>query len=106
MKPETKKRLIWSPIGGLAIPTAYFFLLILLDRFFHSALTSSSKWLALPLVWPAYIYDYLIPKPAEPVTFGMPGPGFWIYLVVANFLFYSLLTYLFIRWKQRMPRLR
>ena len=98
--------MIWSSVGGLAIPIAYFFSLILLDKFFHSALTSSVKWFSLPLLWPAYIYDYVMPKPAEPVTFEMPGPGFWIYLVVANFLLYSLLTYLLIRRRQRMPRLR
>jgi len=106
MKPETKKRLIWSPVGGLAIPIAYFLLLILLDKFFHPVISSSLKWFALPLIWPAHIYDFLVPKLAEPVTSEMPGTGFWIYLVVANVLLYSLLTYLFLRLRQRLPRLR
>jgi hypothetical protein len=106
MKPETKKRFIWSPVGGLAIPIAYFLLLILLDKFFHSAFSSSLKWFTLPLLWPAYIYDYVIPVPAEPVVTELPGTGFWVYLMVANFLLYSLLTYLFLKLRQRQPRLR
>jgi hypothetical protein len=106
MKPSTKERLIWSPVGGLAIPTAYFLLLNLLDHAFYSTITPALKWLTMPLIWPAYIYDFLIPRPVEPVSFEMPGPGFWLYLAVANFLFYSLLTYLLIRRKQGMPRLR
>jgi len=102
MKPETKKRLIWSPVGGLVIPTVYFFIQYYLDKIFDLP----DNWFLLPLIWPAYFYDLLFPRPAEPVTFEMPGPGFWIYLAVANFLFYSLLTYLFLRRKERLPRLR
>src|SRR5689334_17174158 len=106
MKPSTKERLIWSPVGGVAIPTAYFLLLFILYYAFRPVIAPALKWFTLPLIWPAYIYDFLVPKPAEPVSFEMPGLGFWLYLAAANFLLYSLLTFLLIRRKQRMPRLR
>jgi hypothetical protein len=106
MNPSAKKRLIWPPVGGLAIPTAYFLLLNLLDSAFHSIINRAFQWFALPLIWPAFIYKFLVPRPTEPVSFEMPGPGFWLFLVVGNFLLYSSLTYLLIRRRQRMPRLR
>ena len=106
MTSNTKKRLIWSPVGGLAIPTAYFLLLNLLNHIFHSTVTPAMRWFAMPLIWPAYVYDFVVPRLIEPVTFEMPGTGFWLFLYIGNFVFYSLLTYLLIRHSQRMPRLR
>src|SRR4051812_7933907 len=106
MKPDVKKRLIWSPVGGLAIPIAYYLLLFILYYIFRPIMAPAVEWLAMPLIWPAYLYDFLAPKLAEPVSFEMPGTGFWLYIATANFLFYSLLTYLLIRRRQRMPRLR
>jgi hypothetical protein len=106
MKPNTKKRLIWSPVGGLFIPNFYLLLLNLFDHLFHKSISPVMRWLAMPLLWPAYIYDLVVPKPVEPVISEMPGPGFWLYLAAANVLLYSFLTYLLIRRRQSMPRLR
>jgi hypothetical protein len=110
MTPNAKTRLIWSPVGGVAIPTAYFFLLLLFDRFFHIFVSPAGPWLAMPLGWPAFFYDLLVPPSVVHSDLEMPdmsGLGISLLLVVVgNFVLYSLLTYLMIRRKQMLPRLR
>lgn len=106
MKSNPKGRLIWSLVGGLTIPTGYCFLLYFLNHTFRFIPSWASQWLAVPVIWPTYIYDILFPRDPEPVITELPGLGFWLFFIVANVLFYTFLTYLFIRWKQRMPRLR
>jgi hypothetical protein len=110
MKPDTKKRLVYSCAGGLVIPTGYGFLLYSLDRFFHTFISPALEWLTMPLGWPAFLHDLLAPQPDVYSDLEMPDMsrvGIDLFLVVVgNFFLYSLLTYLAMRRKQRMPRLR
>ena len=87
MTPNTKKRLLWSPVGGVTIPTTYFFLLFLLDRFFHIIVTPAGVWLAMPLAWPAAFYDLLVFQPDIHADLEMPdmsGVGIALIFVVAH----------------------
>lgn len=104
MKPETEKRLAYAVVGGGLIPIACF---LLADNLPHSL----AKYVGWLISLPAFIYDALFPPPVavEKALFAdLPGQGFWVFLLVGNFILYSLLTYLGLWWKQRqsMPRLR
>jgi hypothetical protein len=69
-----------------------------------------ARYAGLPLSLPAFIYKYFFPEPAgvEPMFVNLSGDGFWLFLMVGNFILYFLLVYLGFWWKQRpsMPRLR
>lgn len=102
MSPNTKERLILSVAGGAAIPASYFIGVVALA--YVGADVGSGLLLLLPLVWPAYLYSFLLPAFAD---------DFWLFnreavllVAAANFVLYFLLTYAVIRWRQRMPRLR
>ncbi len=107
MKPDIKKRLIYALAGGALVPISYYFLLMILEKVSPSTLSWFGIWIVMPIAWPAYIHEYLFPPPAYSDSFyDFPGIEFWLYLLAANFILYSLLLYVGLWWKQRMPRLR
>lgn len=107
MKTDAKNRLIYALAGGALVPISYFLFLIVLKKFYPIALSRFGKWFIMPIAWPAYLYDYLFPAPVDSSLFyDFPVTGFWVYLIVANFILYSLLVYVGLGWKQTMPRLK
>jgi hypothetical protein len=102
MSRDSKERLILSAAGGAAVPALYFLGLVVL----YSAVIdfSSAPSLILPLAWPLYLYSLF------PTFLDLQATDDHLvtFLIVAgtDFVFYSLLTYALIGWRQRMPRLR
>ena len=99
MSPNTKERLILSVAGGVVIPSSYFVGIAVLA--YAGVSLSSATLLLLPLIWPGYVYHYLFP-----VFLDLQDADAIFIVGGTDFVFYSVLTYAVIRWRQRMPRLR
>jgi hypothetical protein len=103
MNSYIKDRWIYASTGGLFIPISYGLLLyFLIDS--SSLSYQAFKWIAVPVFWPVYICKFVFPSRGDGSDFLL---GLVLLLLIfGNFALYFTLTYLGVRWKQRMPRLR
>jgi hypothetical protein len=108
MSQSIKKRVVFALLGGAFIPVSYLLLIQILEDISPGILRWLGDWFTIPVIWPAYLYEYLVPPPKDlDLMFGgLPDSGVWFFLLAGNFILYSLLVYLGLWWKQRMPRLR
>jgi hypothetical protein len=105
------KRLLFSFVGGLFIPSMYAGMLLIivsLVTIITSSAPIDSKWywlLSLPLEWSGHLYNRFFPTEGEP-NLGELRVQVFLINVISDFLVSSLLTYVYLLLRlKRKPRL-
>ena len=101
MGSQSGKRLIWAICGGIALPLGYFFIAAFLAVVFKLYLPYILK---LPIIWPGILYNYFFPDTDDFKVFSEFRSAVLLAYLYGNFLVYTILTYIFLWWKEKAER--
>ena len=104
------KRLLLSIAGGIFLPILYLLLVWLtvsVVKAFNVTAQGDSWWfltLTFPLEWGGRLYTLLFPPHFEKPFALLRGPAILLN-ILGSFLFFMLITYIFLWWRSRSNRL-